>query len=106
MQIVGLPDAAVRESRERVRSALRNCGFRLPPRGVTVNLAPADARKEGNPLDLAIALALLAAHGALPAEHLAERLVIGELGLDGGVRPIRGALAIAGQGGAPRCPPP
>jgi magnesium chelatase family protein len=95
MQIVGLPDAAVRESRERVRAALRNCGFDLPPRAVTVSLAPADARKEGNYLDLAIALALLGAHGALPAERLQGRLVIGELGLDGAVRPIRGALAIA-----------
>src|SRR5690606_23956299 len=66
IQIVGLPDAAVRESRERVRSALRNCGFDLPPRAVTVNLAPADLRKEGNHLDLAIAVALLAAHGAVP----------------------------------------
>jgi len=95
IQIVGLPDAAVRESRERVRSALRNCGFDLPPRAVTVNLAPADARKEGNHLDLAIALALLAAHGALAAESLAGRLLVGELGLDGSIRPIRGALAIA-----------
>jgi magnesium chelatase family protein len=103
IQIVGLPDAAVRESRERVRSALRNCGFDLPPRAVTVNLAPADARKEGNHLDLAIALALLAAHGAVPPEHLAGRLVIGELGLDGGVRPIRGALAIADSAAALGC---
>jgi magnesium chelatase family protein len=103
IQIVGLPDAAVRESRERVRSALRNCGFDLPPRAVTVNLAPADARKEGNHLDLAIALALLAAHGAVPAEHLAGRLVIGELGLDGGVRPIRGALAIADSAASIGC---
>jgi magnesium chelatase family protein len=95
ISIVGLPDAAVRESRERVRAALRNCGFDLPPRAVTVSLAPADARKEGNYLDLAIALALLGAHGALPAETLAGRLVTGELGLDGAVRPIRGALAIA-----------
>ncbi len=95
MQIVGLPDAAVRESRERVRSALRNCGFDLPPRAVTINLAPADLRKEGNHLDLAIALALLAAHGALPAEALAGTLLCGELGLDGSVRPVRGGLAIA-----------
>ena len=83
MQIVGLPDAAVRESRERVRSALRNCGFDLPPRAVTINLAPADLRKEGNHLDLAIAIALLAAYGALPAEALAGTLLCGELGLDG-----------------------
>jgi len=95
MQIVGLPDAAVREARERVRASLRNCGFDLPPRAVTVNLAPADLRKEGNHLDLAIALALLAAHGAIPAERLEARLAIGELGLDGEMRPVRGALAIA-----------
>jgi len=95
IQIVGLPDAAVRESRERVRSALRNCGYDLPPRAVTVNLAPADLRKEGNHLDLAIAVALLAAHGVLSPELLEGRLVVGELGLDGAVRPVRGALSIA-----------
>ncbi len=99
IQIVGLPDAAVRESRERVRAALKNCGFDLPPRAVTVNLAPADLRKEGNHLDLAIALALLAAHGQLPQEALAGRLVCGELGLDGAVRPVRGGLAIADLAG-------
>lgn len=103
VQIVGLPDAAVRESRERVRSALRNCGFDLPPRAVTVNLAPADLRKEGNHLDLAIALALLAAHGALPEETLAGRLLCGELGLDGALRPVRGGLAIADLGGRLGC---
>ncbi|HSM52452.1 MAG TPA: magnesium chelatase domain-containing protein, partial [Thermoanaerobaculia bacterium] len=95
VQIVGLPDAAVRESRERVRAALRNCGYDLPPRAVTVNLAPADLRKEGNHLDLAIALALLAAHGHLPQDELAGRLVCGELGLDGTIRSVRGGLAIA-----------
>ncbi|MGE0641980.1 MAG: YifB family Mg chelatase-like AAA ATPase [Thermoanaerobaculia bacterium] len=103
MQIVGLPDAAVRESRERVRSALRNCGFDLPPRAVTVNLAPADLRKEGNHLDLAIALALLAAHGAIPEETLGGRLLAGELGLDGTVRPVRGGLAIADLGSRLDC---
>jgi magnesium chelatase family protein len=96
--IVGLPDAAVRESRERVRAAIKNCGFELPPRAVVVNLAPADLRKEGAHLDLAIALALLAAHGHLPEEALAGRLLSGELGLDGAVRPVRGALAIADLG--------
>ncbi len=95
IQIVGLPDAAVRESRERVRAALRNCGFDLPPRAVTVSLAPADLRKEGNHLDLAIAVALLVAYGQLPGELLDGRLLVGELGLDGAVRPVRGALAIA-----------
>jgi len=95
LRIVGLPDASVRESRERVRRAIRNCGFRLGPRVVLVNLAPADLRKEGNQLDLAIALGLLAAYGELPQEALTGRLICGELGLDGAVRPIRGGLAIA-----------
>ncbi|MGH9382069.1 MAG: YifB family Mg chelatase-like AAA ATPase [Thermoanaerobaculia bacterium] len=95
MQIVGLADAAVRESRQRVRTAVKNCGFRLPPRGVVVNLAPADLRKVGNHLDLGIALALLVAHEQLPADCLDGRLFCGELGLDGAVRPVRSALAVA-----------
>ena len=95
MQIVGLPDTAVRESRERVRSAIKNCGFKLPPRAVTINLAPADIRKAGNHLDLAIALAMLAAHEEIPQQALEGRLFCGELGLDGATRPIRGSLAIA-----------
>lgn len=94
-QIVGLPDTAVRESRERVQSAVINSGFRLPGRVVVINLAPADLRKEGSHLDLAIALALLVAHGQLPADALDGRLFTGELGLDGSIRPVRGALAIA-----------
>jgi magnesium chelatase family protein len=94
-QIVGLPDTAVRESRERVRSAVQNSGFRLPGRVVVVNLAPADLRKEGCHLDLAIALALLVAHGQIPQEVLDGRLFSGELGLDGSIRPVRGGLAIA-----------
>ncbi len=94
-QIVGLPDTAVRESRERVRAAIKNCGFELTPQAVVVNLAPADVRKEGNQLDLAIALATLVAYGKLPASVLEGRLFCGELGLDGTVRPIRGGLAIA-----------
>jgi magnesium chelatase family protein len=97
-QIVGLADAAVRESRERVRAAIKNCGFDLPPKSVIINLAPADLRKEGNHLDLAIALALLAAHGEIPENALEGRLLCGELGLDGTVRPIRGGLAIADLG--------
>ncbi len=98
VQIVGLPDPAVRESRERVRAAIKNCGFDLPPRAVTINLAPADLRKEGNHLDLAIALALLAAHGQVAQEALDGRLLCGELGLDGSVRSVRGGLAIADLG--------
>ncbi len=94
-QIVGLPDASIRESRERVRSAIKNSGFEFPPRSVVVNLAPADLRKEGNHLDLAIALALLVALDQLPQEALEGRVVCGELGLDGTVRPVRGGLALA-----------
>jgi magnesium chelatase family protein len=97
--IVGLPDAAVRESKERVKAAIKNCGFDLPQRVVVINLAPADIRKEGNYLDLAIALALLQAHGELPEGCLEDRLFCGELGLDGRVRPVRGGLAIAALGG-------
>jgi magnesium chelatase family protein len=93
--IVGLPDAAVRESRERVRSAIKNSGFDLPPRVVVVNLAPADLKKEGNHLDLSIALAHLAAVENWEATALEGRIFCGELGLDGSVRPVRGALAIA-----------
>ncbi len=96
--LVGLPDAAVRESRDRVRAAIKNCGFELPPRSVVINLAPADLRKEGNHLDLAIALALLAAFGHLPQQALEGRLVGGELGLNGAVRSVRGALALADLG--------
>jgi magnesium chelatase family protein len=99
MQIVGLPDASVRESKERVRAAIKNCGFDLPPRAVVINLAPADIRKEGNYLDLAIALAVLQAHGELPEGCLEERLFCGELGLDGRLRPVRGGLAIAALAG-------
>jgi magnesium chelatase family protein len=98
MHIVGLPDAAVRESKERVRTAIKNCGFDLPPRVVVVNLAPANIRKEGNYLDLAIALAVLQAHGELPEGCLEDRLFCGELGLDGQVRSVRGGLAIAALG--------
>lgn len=93
--IVGLPDTAVRESRERVRAALVNCGFDFPLRRITVNLAPADVPKAGPGLDLAIAAALLAASGQLSAT-LGERLALaGELALDGSVRRIAGVLAMA-----------
>ncbi|HWM90316.1 MAG TPA: YifB family Mg chelatase-like AAA ATPase [Thermoanaerobaculia bacterium] len=98
VQIVGLADAAVKESRERVRAAIKNCGFDLPPKSIVINLAPADLRKEGNHLDLAIALALLAAHEHIPEDVLKGRLICGELGLDGEIRPVRGGLAIADLG--------
>ena len=93
--IVGLPDAAVREARERVRSAIRNAGYEMPARRVTVNLAPADLRKVGPAFDLPIALGILAATQQVPAQALAGCVVIGELSLDGGVRPVAGVLNIA-----------
>ncbi|HKH42362.1 MAG TPA: YifB family Mg chelatase-like AAA ATPase [Solirubrobacterales bacterium] len=93
--IVGLPDAAVRESRERVRSALKNCGFRYPDNRITVNLAPADVRKAGPGFDLAIAAAILAATGQLPKPVVDNYAMAGELALDGGIRPAPGALAMA-----------
>jgi magnesium chelatase family protein len=98
VQIVGLADAAVRESRERVRAAIKNCGFDLEPKSIIINLAPADLRKEGNHLDLVIALAMLAAYEHLPQEALDGRLICGELGLDGAIRSVRGGLAIADLG--------
>lgn len=94
-QIVGLPDAAVREARERVRAALVNCGFEFPLRRITANLAPADLRKVGPGLDLALAAALLGAAGEIPVDRIREMAFAGELALDGSVRPVRGALAMA-----------
>ncbi len=93
--IVGLPDAAVREARERVRAALVNCGFEFPLRRIVVNLAPASLRKAGPGMDLAIAAALLSASEQLAWEALAEVALVGELALDGSTRPIQGALAMA-----------
>ncbi len=95
LQLVGLPDTAIQESRERVRAALRNSGFRGPLVRVVVNLAPADLRKEGPAFDLPIALALLVASGQLDAPLLNGLWCAGELGLDGHIRPCRGILAIA-----------
>ena len=95
LQLVGLPDTAIQESRERVRAALRNSGFRGPLVRVVVNLAPADLRKEGPAFDLPIALALLVASGQLDAPVLNGLWCAGELGLDGSIRSCRGILAIA-----------
>jgi magnesium chelatase family protein len=92
---VGLPDTAVRESRERIKSSLINAGFGYPTKAVTVNLAPANIRKEGAGFDLPMALGILGAMGSLPEAALADYVVAGELGLDGGIRPVRGALPIA-----------
>jgi magnesium chelatase family protein len=93
--IVGLPDAAVQESRERVRSAIRNTGMEFPLRRITINLAPADIKKQGPAFDLPIAVGLLAATGQVPSEHLADGLFVGELALDGTVSPVSGVLPIA-----------
>ena len=95
MAIVGLPDQAVKESKERVRSALRNSGFQIAPKKITINLAPADIKKEGPAFDLAIALGILAACGFLKKEQLGRILFLGELALDGGLRKVKGTLPIA-----------
>ena len=92
---VGLPDAAVRESRERIKSAIKNCGLEFPFQNITVNLAPADVKKEGSGFDLSIALGILGTTGVLLKPDLKDYLFLGELALDGGLRPIKGALSIA-----------
>jgi magnesium chelatase family protein len=93
--MVGLAEGAVREAWDRVRSAIRNCGYEFPNRKVTVNLAPADVRKEGSAFDLPIALGLLAGAGSLKIERLRQYLVLGELALDGRIKAIKGALPTA-----------
>ena len=93
--IVGLPDKAVAESRERVKAALHASGLSLPPKRITVNLAPADLPKEGSHYDLPIALGLMAALGAIPSDILQEFIVIGELSLDGTLAPVSGSLPAA-----------
>lgn len=93
--IVGLPDKAVGESRERVRGALAAVGLALPTRRITINLAPADMPKEGSHFDLPIALGLMAAIGALPSDALEGFVVLGELGLDGSLAPVAGILPAA-----------
>jgi magnesium chelatase family protein len=92
---VGLPHGAVKEGRERVSAALANAGFSFPLRRITVNLAPADIRKDGSAFDLPIALGLLVASGQLPDDDLRGTLVLGEVGLEGDLRPVRGALSMA-----------
>ncbi|MFO0753945.1 MAG: YifB family Mg chelatase-like AAA ATPase [Thermodesulfovibrionales bacterium] len=93
--MVGLPDAAVRESRDRIRAALKNIGFAFPLKQITVNLAPADLRKEGSSFDLPIAVGIIAAEEVLPLAALSEYLLAGELSLDGRIKPVKGALSIA-----------
>jgi magnesium chelatase family protein len=93
--VVGLPDVAVKESRERIRAALKNCGHDFPPQSVTVNLAPADIRKEGSAFDLPMALSILGCQGTFFGKQLDQFVFLGELSLDGQVRSVRGALSAA-----------
>lgn len=93
--LVGLPDAAVKESNERIRAALLNTGYKFPRNQITVNMAPADIRKEGSAYDLPIAIGILAAGDIVNTEKLSRYLIMGELGLDGNLMPIKGALPIA-----------
>src|ERR1700736_3204249 len=90
---VGMPNIAVRESRERIKSALINSGFGFPNKAVTINLAPANVRKEGAGFDLPMALGILGAMGTIAPSD--EHLFVGELSLDGAIRPVRGALSLA-----------
>src|SRR3954447_18667187 len=90
--MVGLADTAVRESRERVRLAIRNSGFEYPPYRITVSLSPADVRKAGASFDLPIALGILAATGVVQQRQIADRVLLGELSLDGAIQPTRGVL--------------
>src|SRR5207253_922462 len=93
--IVGLASGAVKESRERVSSALESSGFVVPPRRVTVNLSPADQKKDGTGFDLPVAIGLLVALGEIEAACVEGLVLLGELGLDGSIRRVRGALSVA-----------
>ncbi|HSK29267.1 MAG TPA: YifB family Mg chelatase-like AAA ATPase, partial [Candidatus Limnocylindria bacterium] len=92
---VGLPEGAVKESKDRIRAAVKNCGYTFPAKRITINLAPADIKKEGSAYDLPMAVGILAAEGNIDKKLLEEYLLIGELSLDGSVKPVRGALPIA-----------
>ncbi|HEY5974668.1 MAG TPA: YifB family Mg chelatase-like AAA ATPase [Geobacteraceae bacterium] len=92
---VGLPDGAVKESKDRVKAALKNAGYDFPARRITVNLAPADIKKEGASFDLPMAIGILAATGVVKGGRLTDYLLLGELSLDGGIKPVRGCLPVA-----------
>src|SRR5574341_874395 len=92
---VGLPDVAVKESRDRVKAAIKNAGFDFPARRITVNLAPADIKKEGAAFDLPIAVGILGAMELVHPDRLGRYAIVGELSLDGGIRPVRGVLSMA-----------
>jgi len=98
IDIVGLPDGAVKEAKERVRVAIRNSGFVFPPKRILVNLAPAGIRKEGAIYDLSIAIAILSASDQIPYRPMTNTMVLGELNLSGSVRPVRGVLSAVGTG--------
>jgi len=91
--IVGLPETSVKESRERVETSIRNTGLNFPVKRITVNLAPADTKKEGTALDLPLAVGIIAASGSISPSVLKDYLIIGELSLDGSLRPVRGILS-------------
>lgn len=93
--LVGLPDNAVKESQQRIEAALKNIGFKMPGMKTTINMAPADIRKEGSSYDLTIAIGILAASRQIDASQLEHYMIMGELSLDGGLQPIKGALPIA-----------
>ena len=93
--LTGLADTAVKESYDRIKAALQNNGLKMPVMDITVNLSPADIKKEGSGYDLPLAIGILAANGKVEADHLSEYMMVGELGLDGRLQPIRGALPIA-----------
>lgn len=93
--LVGLPDSAVKESHQRIKSAFANSEYKFPGKEITINMAPADIKKEGSAYDLTIAAGILAASGQIEAELVSQYLIMGELSLDGGIRPIKGALPIA-----------
>ena len=95
--LVGLPDNAVKESQQRIESALTENGYRIPGKKIVINMAPADIRKEGTAYDLTLAIGILAASGQIPDALLHNSLIMGELSLDGGILPIKGALPIAIQ---------
>ena len=95
--LVGLPDNAVKESHQRIEAALKNIGYRIPGKKITINMAPADIRKEGSSYDLPIATGILAASEQIKAEKIEEYIIMGELSLDGSLQPIKGALPIAIQ---------
>ena len=92
---VGLPEGAVKESKDRIRAAVKNCGYTFPAKRITINLAPADIQKEGSAYDLPMAVGILAAEGLIQKNLLDDYFLIGELSLDGSVKPVRGALPIA-----------